>query len=77
MLYLENEIAQIVIKTASGTTGKVTIRNKIMQGTVWAGLMYTTTMDKLGKEIYADPALVYKFSGEVPVPPLEMVDDII
>jgi hypothetical protein len=28
------------------------------EGTVWAGLMCTTTMDKLGKEVYADPGLV-------------------
>ena len=48
-----------------------------MQGTVWAGLMCTTTMYKLGKEVYADPALVYNYRGKVPVPPLEMVDDII
>ena len=48
-----------------------------MQGTVWAGLMCTTTMDKLGKEVYADPGLVYKFRGKVQVPPLEMVDDVI
>ena len=37
----------------------------------------TTTMDKLGKEVYADPGLVYKFTANVQVPPLEMVDDVI
>ena len=39
--------------------------------------MCTTTMDQLGKEVYADPALVYKYRGKVDVPPLQMVDDII
>ena len=77
LLYLENESAQIAIKTASGTTERSTIHNKIMQGTVWAGLMCTNTMDKLGKEVYADPSLVYKYRGLVDVPPLEMVDDVI
>ena len=48
-----------------------------MQGTVWAGLMCTNTMDKLGKEVYADPSLAYKYRGIVDVPPLEMVDDVI
>ena len=48
-----------------------------MQGTVWAGLMCTNTMDGLGKEVYANPAHAYKYRGEVEVPPLEMVDDII
>ena len=77
LLYLENESAQIVVKTSSGTTEQITINNKIMQGTVWAGLMCTSTMDKLGKEVYDDPSLVYKYRGTVDVPPLEMVDDVI
>jgi hypothetical protein len=34
-------------------------------------------MDRLGKEVYAAPTLTYKYRGEVDVPPLEMVDDII
>ena len=49
----------------------------LWQGTVWAGLMSTNTMDKLAKEVYADPTLVYKFRDTVDVPLLEMVDDII
>ena len=77
LLYLENESDQIAVKTASGTTERINIHNKIMQGTVWAGLMCTNTMDKLGKEVYADPSLVYKYRGIVDVPPLEMVDDVI
>ena len=77
MLFLENTSAHIAIKTASGTTDRITILNKIMQGTVWAGLMCTTSMDKLGKEVYQDPELVYKYRGKVQVPPLEMVDDVI
>ena len=51
--------------------------NKIMQGTVWAGLICTTSMDELGKEAYNDLSLVYKFRDKVAVPPLEMVDNII
>ena len=39
--------------------------------------MCTNTMDKLGKEVYSDPTLVYRYRGQVPVAPLEMVDDII
>ena len=39
--------------------------------------MCTCTMDKLGKQAYSDPNLLYKYKGEVEVPPLQMVDDII
>ena len=70
LLFKENESALIAIKTANGTTERVSIYNKIMQGTVWAGLMCTTTMDGLGKKVYANPALTYKYRGEVEVPPL-------
>ena len=48
-----------------------------MQGTVLAGLMCSTSMDKLGKEVNDDPSLVYKYRNMVDVPPLEMVEDII
>ena len=48
-----------------------------MQGTVWPGLMCTTTMDQLCKLILEDESLLYKYKGVVSVPPLEMVDDII
>ena len=48
-----------------------------MQGTVWAGLMCTVSMDKLCKLILQDEQVLYKYRGKVSVPPLEMVDDII
>ena len=77
LLYLSNKDAQIVIKTASGKTDQMSIKDKVMQGRVWGGLMCTTTMDKLCKLVYNDETLIYKYKGKVDVPPLEMVDDII
>ena len=77
LLFLANETAQIVIKTSSGKTDRITIHNTVMQGTVWGGLFCTCTMDKLGKEAYADPQLLYRYRGTVEVPPLEMVDDVV
>ena len=56
---------------------RINIHNKIMQGTVWSGPMCTNTLDGLGKEVYANTTFAYKYRGEVEVPPLEMVDDII
>ena len=34
-------------------------------------------MDKLPKKIYSDNTLLYQYRGLVPVPPLEMIDDIL
>ena len=77
LLYLLNKDAQIAIRTSSGTTERFDISNTIMQGTVWANLMCTSTMDKLCKLSYQKPELLYKYRKKICVPPLEMVDDII
>ena len=77
LIYNSNLIANIAIKTASGTTDRFDIRKIAMQGTVWAGLMCTVSMDKLCKLILQDEQVLYKYRGKVSVPPLEMVDDII
>ena len=77
LLYCQNKTARIAINTPSGKTERVAIHNTVMQGTVWAGLMCTSTMDKLGRQAYSDPNLLYKYRGDVDVPPLQMVDDVI
>ena len=48
-----------------------------MQGTVWGSLLCAATTDKLAKRVYDEGELLYKYKGEVDVPPLEMVDDIL
>ena len=76
-LFLENVNAKIAVKTPCGITLREDIRNVVMQGTVWAGLMCTATMNSLGKHVYCNHnKLAYKYKGSVPVPPLEMVDEI-
>ena len=77
LLACEDETAEVVIKTSVGKTKRISIHNIIMQGTVWAGLRCTATMDVLGKQVYENPELCYLYKGKVQVPPLEMVDDVI
>ena len=77
LLYHSNKNARIAVKTPSGVSERFTINNTVMQGTVWAGLKCTTTMDKLGKQAYEDPNLLYRYKNLVDIPPLQMVDDII
>ena len=77
VLYNSNLNARIVVKTSSGETERFPIRQVVMQGTVWAGLMCTNSMDKLCKLIYNNEDLLFKYRGVVSVPPLEMVDDIV
>ena len=47
-----------------------------MQGTIWANFCCVALMDTLGKISYSNPSLLYQYRGEVPIPPLEMVDDV-
>ena len=77
LIYLTNESAQVAVKNSQGISERFAIHNKAMQGTVWAGLMCTVTMDKLGKVKYETENMCYKYKGEVQIPALEMVDDIV
>ena len=73
----QNQNAEVAIKTSSGTTERTTIKNIIMQGTVWGSLFCTASMDKLPKLQYENEDILYKYKGSVSVPSLEMVDDIV
>ena len=77
MLYEETKSAMIEIKTSSGLTEREAIENIIMQGTVFASLICTTVMDKLAKIFYNNENILYKYKGEVEIPVLGMVDDVL
>ena len=65
LLHESNMHANIAVKTSSGTTGRFIIKDTVMQGTVWAGLMCTSTMDQLCKLILQNEQLflLSKFKG--------------
>ena len=68
LIYISNEHANIAIKTSSGKTDPFSINKIVMQGTVWSGLMCTSTMDKLCQLIYKEGSPMFKFRGQVSVP---------
>ena len=75
LLFQEYVNAKVAVKVASGITRPMTISNVIMQGTVWASLFCTATMDKLEKLMHSIPEMMYQDKG-VPIPPLGMIDDV-
>ena len=77
LLFLENSNAKVAVKTSKGTSKRINIKNIIMQGSVWGSILCTTSMDKLGKLVYEDENLIYRYKGEVAVPTLCMVDDVL
>ena len=76
LLFLENNNAQVAIKSNGGLSQRVSIKNIIMQGSVWGSICCVVLMDKLGKLAYSNPDLLYYYKGVVGTPPLQMVDDI-
>ena len=77
LLHEESRAASIAIKTASGITDRETIKNMIMQGTVFGSLICTAVMDKLAKVFYGSENLLYRYKNSVKVPVLGMVDDVL
>ena len=76
LLFLENNNANVAVKSNGGLSRRVNIKNIIMQGSVWGSLCCVVLMDKLGKMVYKNPDLLYYYKGVVGTPPLQMVDDI-
>ena len=77
LLFLENNTAQVAVKTSGGISKRVNIHNIIMQGSVWGSICCVVLMDKLGQLAYDNPDLLYYYKGLVATPPLQMVDDIL
>ena len=77
LLFLENRNAQVAIKTFGGITERISIKDIIMQGSVWGSLCCVALLDKLSKHVYANKELLYYYKGLVGCPPLQMVDDVL
>ena len=68
LLKLGTRNANVAIKTFQGITQRVNIQNIIMQGGVFGSLQCTTSIDKLAKEVYSRPGLIYMYKGIEAVP---------
>ena len=68
LLYNINKYAEVAIKTYIGISEWITIQNTIMQGTVWASLMCTSTIDTLGKHCYKNQEALYRYKGVLFLP---------
>ena len=75
--YIENKQAQMAVKINNQLTMRVSIKDIVMQGSVWGSLKCTNNMDKLNKMSLADESLQYKYKGDpnIPIGVLGFVDD--
>ena len=68
---------KVVVKTPVGETNRESIRNVIIQGDVFGPLLCSKQVDSFGKECMEEGKYTYLYKGEVEIPPLGMVDDLI
>ena len=71
LLFMENSIAQVAVKSSGGISKRINIRNIIMQGSKFGSLFCVALMDKLGQLVYSKPDLLFYYKGVVPTPPFK------
>ena len=78
MIHEANSKIVICVKTPQGVSEPYTLINKTMQGDTWAPAMASAQVDSFGKEMLENqPSFMFKFNGEVPIPLLGQVDDLL
>ena len=76
-IYNANSDVKIVVKTPVGKSNEEDIQNVVIQGDVFGPILCSKQIDTFGKECLEEKKYNYLYKGEVEIPPLSMVDDII
>ena len=77
ILYNANSDVKIVVKTPVGKSKQEDIQKVVIQGDVFGPILCSKLVDTFGKECLEDKKYCYLYKGEVEIPPLSMVDDIL
>ena len=77
VLYDINSKVNVAVKTPVGRTGYGWIHNVITQGDVFSPILCSNQIDEIGKECLQQEKYTYSYKGEVDIPPLGMVDNLI
>ena len=77
LVHNANSLVNIVVKTPVGKTDQTSIKDVVIQGDVFAPLLCSKQIDRFGKECLEANKYTYLYKGEVKIPPLAMVDDIL
>ena len=72
-----NSLVKIAVKTPVGKTESGSISNVVLQGDVFGPMLCSKQVDTFAKECLEDKKYLYMYKGEVEIPPLSMVDDVI
>ena len=77
LLYEANADVNIAVKTPVGKTEEGNIKNVVLQGDPFGPLLCSKQVDMLGQECLEEQKNIYLYKGEVEIPPLSMVDDLL
>ena len=78
LIHEANKKVVISVKTPQGQSAEYTLTDRVMQGDTWSSAMASAQVDSFGKEMLEEePTYMYKFKGEVSIPLLGQVDDLI
>ena len=77
LLYNVNSSVKVAVKTPVGKTHSGSLSDVITQGDVFGPMLCSKQVDTFGKECLEEKKYTYKYKGEVDIPPLGMVDDLI
>ena len=77
LLYNINTHVKVAVKTPVGKTHRESIFNVITQGDVFGPILCSNQVDTFGKECLEEGRYTYAYKGEVDIPPLGMVDDLV
>ena len=68
---------KVAVKTPIGKTARKDIKNVITQGDVFGPILCSNLVDTFGRECLLEGKYNYSYKGEVDIPPLGMIDDLV
>ena len=77
LVYEANKNINVAVKTPNGLTSRQNLERIVLQGDVFGPLECSVLVDTFGKECLEQEKYLYMYKGEVGIPPLAMVDDLI
>ena len=77
LLHSANKHVNFAVKTPVGKTDLESITNVIIQGDVFGPMLCSKQVDTFGKECLEKGKYTFLYKGEIQIPPLAMVDDVV
>ena len=77
LLYIDNRNANIAVKINNQLSSRISVKDVVMQGSVWGSLKCTIKLDTLNKTALSDDTIQYYYCNDpnIPIGVLGMIND--